>query len=213
MNFSNTFTMKSDSNFLHDLKNCGVMDIYHDDPEKQKISHQIEKQFRDSFSQAATEAAKLDVDPYDPYMDIYDRLGLKTTEKQRNYIRCSFYNKKLYRLEMDAYYYNRRTPLEYYRTNLKRAIQRAMRLAYWRGRHHALSFIEQAYGNPDFPAGSRYIEWDYFHEKLIVPWAKEVKVWATGPIESGKGLRYRCAPDLVHFAFELAKQQRCLCVY
>ena len=207
-----TPNMKSDSYFLHDLKNCGMMDSYHSDPEKQKISLQIERQFRDSFSQAATEAASLAVDPDDPYMDIYDRLGLKAAEKQRNYIRCSFNNKKLYRLEMDAYYHDRRAPLEYYHANVKRAIQRAMRLAYWRGRHHALSFIEQAYGNPDFPADSRYIEWDYFHEKLIIPWAEEVRAWASGPIESGKGMRYRCAPDLVHSAFELAKQQRCLCV-
>jgi len=203
---------RQDERFLRDLINCGVMDIYHDDPEKQKISHQIERQFRDSFSQAATEAAALDVDPYDPYMDIYDRLGLNAAEQQRNYIRCGFHNKKLRRLEQDAYYNDNRAPLDYYRTNLKRAIQRAMRLAYWRGRHHALSFIEQAYGNPDFPDESRYIQWDYFHEKLIIPWADEVMAWAAGPIESGKGERYHCAPDLVCSAFELAKQQRCLCV-
>jgi hypothetical protein len=212
MSSTQTFTVKSDLYFLHDLKNCGMMEIYHGDPEKQKVSLQIEQQFRNSFSQAASEAASLTVDPDDPYMDIYDRLGLKAAEKQRNYIRCSFYNKKLRRLEMDAYYHDRRAPLEYYRTNLNRAIQRAMRLAYWRGRHHALSFIEQAYGNSDFPAGSRYIQWDYFHEKLIIPWAKDVKAWAAGPIEPAQGMRYRCAPDLVCSAFELAKQQRCLCI-
>lgn len=186
--------------FIRDLKSCGAMDSYKDDSEKQHIARQIEKAFRDSFCRAVSEAAALDVNPDDPFGDIQDRLGLKAAEKQRNFVRSGLFNKKLRRFEIAAYYSGKYARLDYYRNNQTKAIRKAMRSAYWRGRVHALSFIEQAYGDSDFPGVSPYNEWGYFHENLIQPWHKRVKAWAKAPISD----RLVCPPDLIYSTYLLA---------
>lgn len=199
----------SDDCFIRDLKSCGMMDTYPNDPEKQQISLQVEKRFRNGFLEAATDAASLVVNPSDPYDDIYQQLGLSEALKQRNMIRSGIDNKKLRRLELAAFYEDRRGPLNYYHANVKKAVQHAIQMAYWRGQVHALSSIDQAHHHPK-AANVFWGQWDYFHETLIKPWTEEVKTWAEDPIEPADNKPYDCPPDLVTMAFDRAANIRAI---
>ncbi len=89
------------------------------------------------------------------------------------------------------------------RRQVKESPSDASRLAYWRGRTHGLEYVQQAYYDTDFADRSEYNGWDYFHERLVKPWADEVKAWAEQPVDG----RYILPPDLIYEAREIAKQE------
>jgi hypothetical protein len=201
--------LTSDKQFLQDLKSDTRMGRYPDNPEKQKISLRIEREFREGFLYAATDAASLDINPINPYNDIYEQLGLYGALREHNIIRTNVTSKRLKQFgipsdALDDYIFIDDFPAE-----IKEAIVRAMEMAYLRGVIYALSAIDRSLHHWSL-SDVFWDQWPQFHETLVKPWAEEVKVWAADPIEPEAGNPYDCPPDLIHMAFKRAANLRAI---
>lgn len=184
-----------------------MLGTYRNDPEKCKISLNIERQFRKGFLGAATDAAILDVNPGNPYDDIYEQLGLYGALREHNIIRTAVNPKKLEQFGVSSHALDHYIFIDDFPVETKEAIVRAIQMAYLRGVIYALSAIDQSLHHP----AMRDVfcdQWAQFQETLIKPWAEEVKVWAADPIEPESDKPYDCPPDLVHMAFKRAANLR-----
>ncbi len=186
------------------LSSDGMLWPWPTDYDGRYICLSAERMYRSGFLKSAHAAQHLIIDNDNPKDDIHRRLKLNWAWEQRRLCRDAFNNKKLRRLEIDAYHTDQPARLNHYRSQSSHPVRLAFRLAYWRGRVHALEYIKQSYFDAGFPEHSGHRKWGYFHESMVIPWARKVADWANNPLDG----KLYLPPDLIHQARQIAERER-----